>query len=182
MEKAYDPDYGRRVVPGPFTWEGTVQFKRSAVGDAFVVVGDTPSDFESKVSSAIGGTVERVAGRSGMVVVRGVQGDEHRRRLAELAGGAAVQPLLCDASGAELLPTGQLRVTFLEPPSDESLRRFSAKHHVKLASRNKWQPKISDFTLTPNDERTIVDIAEALSDDKDVEAAWPDVLGSFKRE
>lgn len=170
-------------MPGSaYLWEGTVQFKRSAVGDAFVVIGDTPSDFESKVSSEIGGTVELVAGRTGIVVVRGVKGDEHRRRLSRLAGGAAVQPLLRDASGAELLPTGQLRVTFLEPPSDESLRRFSAKHHVKLASRNKWQPKISDFTLTPNDERTIVDIAEALSDDKEVEAAWPDVLSSFKRE
>ena len=182
MERAYDAPHGRRGGPSPYTWEGSVQFKRSAVGDAFVIIGDTPSDFESKVSSAIGGTVEPVAGRTGMVVVRGVKGDEDRRRLADLAGGAGVQPLLRDASGAELLPTGQLRVTFVEPPSDESLRHFSAKHQVKLAARNKWQPKVSDFTLTPNDDRTVVDIAEALSHDKDVEAAWPDVLGSFKRE
>ena len=60
----------------------------------------------------------------------------------------------------------------LAPAREEQLR----------GSIDKWQPKVSDFTLTPNDDRTVVDIAEALSHDKDVEAAWPDVLGSFKRE
>jgi hypothetical protein len=148
------------------------------------VIGDVPSDFAERVA-ATGASVSEISGRRDMhlVVLGEKKGEAARQEVARLVGGhALVEHVLTDEDGARLLPTGSVRAVFRTPHDEAELKRFAKRHRAAFVKRNRWQPKIAEFRVQPGDPRAVLELAEAMTRDKAVENAWPDVLASFKRE
>jgi hypothetical protein len=161
--------------------------ERTPVEDAVVVVGEISEGLESRIAEASGAKVEHVPGRPDMIVVElpktAKDSRAARQRLGQLLHGRAmIEPVLTDETGARLFPTGCIRVNFHEPQPEEMLKSFAKRHNIRFLSRNRWQEKLADFSSMPEDKRSVIDIAKEVAKDETVEAAWPDVVGSFKRE
>jgi hypothetical protein len=159
--------------------------KRVPLESQLVVIGEVPSDFAERVA-ATGASVSDISGHQDMRLValgEGKGAEAARHDVAALAGGhALVEPLLTDESGARLVPTGSVRAHFHAPQSEADLKRFALRYNADFVSRNRWQPKIAEFRIRPEDPRSVVEFADAVARDQAVEDAWPDVLASFKRE
>jgi hypothetical protein len=159
--------------------------KRVPLESQLVVIGEVPDDFAERVA-ATGASVSDISGHRDMRLValgEGQGGDDARHDVAALAGGhALVEPVLTDESGARLVPTGSVRAQFRAPQSEADLKRFAMRHNADFVSRNRWQPRIAEFRIRPEDPRSVVEVADAVARDQAVENAWPDVLASLKRE
>jgi hypothetical protein len=159
--------------------------KRKPLESQLVVIGEVPSDFAKRVA-ATGGSVSDVSGHRDMRLValgEGKEGEAARHEVAALARGRAlVEPVLTDEHGARLLPTGSVRASFHAPQSEAQLKRFAERYKADFVARNRWQPRIAEFRIRPDDPRSVVELADAVAQDGAVENAWPDVLASFKRE
>jgi hypothetical protein len=159
--------------------------KRVPLGYQLVVIGEVPDDFAERVA-ATGASVSDISGHRNMRLValgEGKGADAARHDFAALAGGyALVEPVLTDESGARLLPTGSVRANFHAPQSEAQLKRFAERYNADFVARNRWQPRIAEFRIRPDDPRSVVELADAVAQDGAVENAWPDVLASFKRE
>jgi hypothetical protein len=159
--------------------------KRVPLESEFVVIGEVPPDFAEQMA-ATGASVSDISGRRDMRLValrEGKGGDAARRDVAALAGGhALVEPVLTDDEEGRLVPTGSVRAQFHVPQSEADLKRFAMRHNADFVSRNRWQPRIAEFCIRPEDPRSVVEFADAVAQDQAVENAWPDVLASFKRE
>jgi hypothetical protein len=101
---------------------------------------------------------------------------------AIIGSEAVVTPLLTDADGNKLLPTGRLQVRFNEPPSSELLERFAKTHKLELAGLNKWAPAQAEFAVRPDDTRYFPELESELQKDTSVKTAWADVKAAFRRE
>jgi hypothetical protein len=118
-------------------------------------------------------------------VVEAKSGDPRAicEKVSEIVGNEGiVAPLLVDDEGHQLIPTGHLQVRFKQPPTDDSLAAFAQQHRLSAANRNKWNPKQVEFALRSNADQYWPDAADEIASDTAVEAAWPDVMASFKRE
>jgi hypothetical protein len=159
--------------------------KRVPLQSQLVVIGEVPADFAERVAE-IGASVSDVSGHRDMRLValgEGKEGEAARHEVAALARGhALVEPVLTDESGARLLPTGSVRANFHAPQSEAELKRFAERYNADFVARNRWQPRIAEFRIRPDDPRSVIEFADAVAQDGTVENAWPDVLASFKRE
>jgi hypothetical protein len=153
-------------------------------GSGAVVIGPLSKATQSRLSKATPGKLAKIAGAPDTVVVEN-DGDDPRRlceKLNEVVGTEGiVAPVLVDEEGNKLLPTGRFQVRFKKTPSGQQLASFAARHNVDLAKQNQWSSSQAEFKLRADDVRYFPDVAEQISADADVAAAWPDVRAAFRK-
>jgi hypothetical protein len=137
------------------------------------------------------GTVDRVAGHDDLVVVHittpsaeasKVKAKAAWQRLRKLVGAlGVVQPVLIDDQGLDQLPTGEISVRFATPPTDASLERFAASHDLRLLTRNEFVPRQAVFAPIHPEEQYLPEVIQSATSAKNVERAWANTLGQYRR-
>ena len=152
---------------------------------------------EDAVARALGdvGTVDPVTGHDGLMVVHvGAAGSRAARatksakpksawqRLRKVVGAhGVVQPVLTDDNGVDQLPTGEISVRFTTPLTDAALKRFATSHDLKLLARNEYVPRQAVFAPIHPGEQYLPDVIQSLTSAKNVELAWANTLGQYRR-
>jgi hypothetical protein len=161
----------------------TGSWTRNPSGGA-VVIGTLSPETMARLTKAAPGPVTKVSEAPPTLVIGGKAEDARRlcERINQVVGAeGVVAPLLADADGNRLFPTGHLQVRFEDEPSDGMLSVFAARHRFELAGRNKWAPRQADFLVRRDDERFLPDIASAMAKGEGVIEAWPVVRAAFRR-
>lgn len=90
-------------------------------------------------------------------------------------------PVLKDADGNEMYPTGSIAVRFRDRPAAEALRKFAAASALKVEERNEFVPRQVSFRpLRPRDAY-LPGLVSEIADRPEVEAAWASTLGAYRR-
>jgi len=150
-----------------------------------VIIGALSAKTRRKVERELSAKLESANGVKDVLVADGRTGDPKTlvTTINSIVGSEAlVAPVFSDDEGHKLLPTGHFQVRFKESPDDQELAKFGATHGIALIRRNKWSNRQAEFAVSPNDSRFLPDIAEDLSADTAVDAAWPDMWAAFQRE
>jgi hypothetical protein len=90
-------------------------------------------------------------------------------------------PVLRDADGNELWPTGALVVRFRRRPSGTQLDAFAAEERLVIEARNEFVPEQASFR--PRQPRTeyLPDLVARIGRRGDVAAAWAGTASRYRR-
>jgi hypothetical protein len=100
----------------------------------------------------------------------------------EAVGSAGtVQPVLLDEGGDPHYPTGEISVRFKEAPGEEELRRFAARHDLRLVRRNEFVPQQAVFQPLDGSGSYLPELVEKLEGEEGTQAAWANTLSQYQR-
>lgn len=94
---------------------------------------------------------------------------------------ATVAPVLIDAHGNQLYPTGVIQIRFVEPPSDEQLEALAREHRLRHLVRNRYQPR--QVSCRPDDPtgRYLPDVVEEVGKWPGTKAVWAETKARYER-
>jgi hypothetical protein len=95
-----------------------------------------------------------------------------RDMLAHLPESKWAAPVLRDADGKELWPTGALVVRFRRRPSDKQLDAFAAEEGLVIEARNEFVPEQASFRPRKPRAEYLPDLVARIAGRSDVAAAW----------
>lgn len=131
------------------------------------------------------GEVEEVKGSNNLLLVHlpkeAADKKTWRSIQKKLGKGEVVHPVLVDESGHLQYPTGEINVRFERNPSDAELKRFAAKHGLRLRSRNEYVPQQAIFEPIDAAERYVPELVQEISQEKNVQLAWANTLSRYDR-
>jgi hypothetical protein len=104
-----------------------------------------------------------------------------RDTLARCPEAKWAAPVLRDADGNELWPTGALVVRFRSRPSDKQLDAFAAEERLVIEARNEFVPEQASFR--PRQPRTeyLPDLVGRIARRGGVAAAWAGTASHYRR-
>ena len=131
------------------------------------------------------GEIEELKGGRGLLLLRVDNGASSPklvwRRAAQLLGGEGqAMPVLLDAAGAPMYPTGEVTVRFKRPLSDKELREFARAHGLSLARRKEYVPE-AVFQPTQRTEQYLPDLIKEVARSGEAKRAWANTLAQFTR-
>lgn len=153
----------------------------------FVVRTETPADPKTLAQRLSGAVVEPLDGDPTALVVKfdarqPADDSDRARELRKAAGaGAKVFPVMRDANGAPVFPTGRVAVRFKKPVEDRTLRDFADKHRLELVRRNEFQPEQAVFEPKELHQRSLIEAIDEASSDDDVTLAWAETKAAYKK-
>ncbi|MFL6232685.1 MAG: hypothetical protein ACJ76N_06080 [Thermoanaerobaculia bacterium] len=156
--------------------------KQSPSSHLFVVHAQDQTAVAQRLS--VLGRVQPLAGAGALLLMLPAAGDARSvwSRAQEAVGSAGtVQPVLLDEEGGPHYPTGEVSVRFLEAPEDEELRRFAARHDLRLVRRNKFVPQQAVFQPLDGSGSYLPDLVERLQREAGTRAAWANTLSQYQR-
>ena len=130
------------------------------------------------------GQVQPLAGAGALLLTLPAVGDARSvwSRAREAIGPAGtVQPVLLDEDGGPHYPTGEVSVRFLEAPDEEELRRFAARHGLRLVRRNEFVPQQAVFQPLDSSGSYLPELVEKLEGEEGTRAAWANTLSQYQR-
>jgi hypothetical protein len=101
--------------------------------------------------------------------------------LGRLPEAAWAAPVLKDADGNELYPTGSVVVRFQKKTTDQALRRFASGHGLAFEGRNEFVAEQATFRpLRPRDVY-LPELADRLAALPEVRTAWLGTTARYAR-
>jgi len=91
-------------------------------------------------------------------------------------------PVLRDAGGNELLPTGTIAVRFRGRPSDRALEAFAEREGMRLERRNEFVPEQAIFRPRNPREVYLPELVSSLAERPEVTAAWAATTSRYRRD
>lgn len=156
----------------------------TAGGDAVAVALGTegPAAVESQLTAL--GRVEPVI--QGLVALRLETPAEDPRAawrdtLARCPEAEWAAPVLRDADGNELWPTGALIVRFRRRPSDKQLDAFAAEEGLVVGARNEFVPEQASFRPRHPRAEYLPDLVARVARRGEVAAAWAGTASRYRR-
>jgi hypothetical protein len=101
--------------------------------------------------------------------------------LSRVPEAAWAAPVMKDADGNELYPTGSLVVRFRKRPAERALRTFAGHHGLVVESRNEFVPEQATFRPLRPRETYLPDLVEKLARLPEVTTAWVSTLARYRR-
>jgi hypothetical protein len=149
----------------------------------FVVRAPKGAGATTVASQVEAATIEPLAGDPDALLVTFDRAPANAAAALQRAVGPGVQvlPVLEDASGASLYPTGRVTVRFKKPVEEPELRRFAAKHDLALVAKNEFQPQQATFVPRDLDARWFPDAVTEADADDDVATAWPETRSAYRK-
>lgn len=90
-------------------------------------------------------------------------------------------PVLRDADGNELWPTGALVVRFRRRPSARQLDGFAAEEELVIEARNEFVPEQASFRPRRPRGQYLPDLVARVARRDDVAAAWAGTASRYRR-
>jgi hypothetical protein len=156
--------------------------KQSPSSRLFVVHAQDQTAVAQRLSAL--GRVQPLAGADALLLMLPAAGDARSvwSRAQEAVGSAGtVQPVLLDEEGGPHYPTGEVSVRFWEAPEDEELRRFAARHDLRLVRRNEFVPQQAVFQPLDSSGSYLPELVEKLEGEEGTRAAWANTLSQYQR-
>jgi hypothetical protein len=101
--------------------------------------------------------------------------------LAACPEAAWAAPMLRDADGNELLPTGSVAVRFKKRPTERELEDFAARHALGVERRSEFVPEQASFRPLNPRKVYLPALVEALGRDPELRLAWVATRSSYRR-
>ncbi|MFO0952452.1 MAG: hypothetical protein U0835_15150 [Isosphaeraceae bacterium] len=164
-----------------------MELKRAPDATDFVVSADAAhaAVLEEKLGKL--GRIEPVKGHPGRFIVT-LDGDPEsasarlKRSLRGLDFKPEVHPVLVDAQGNRVVPTGKVAVRFKTAPSADELHEFAAPLGLAVESRNDIIPSQVTFRLADRARRSMLDVIKTIEKKAaEVQRVWPETLGRYSR-
>jgi hypothetical protein len=130
------------------------------------------------------GRVQPLEGTDALLLSLPADSKEPRswRQAQEAVGTAGtVQPVLLDEEGEPHYPTGEISVRFKNALEDDELRRFAARHELRLLRRNEFVPQQAVFQPLDGSGSYLPEIVEKLEGEDAIRAAWANTLSRYQR-
>jgi len=156
----------------------------TAGADAVVVAFGADEAATARTRLAALGRVEEIA--EGVVALRlKAAADEPRTVwrdiLAHCPESKWAAPVLRDADGNELWPTGALIVRFRRRPSDKQLDAFAAEEGLVVGARNEFVPEQASFRPRQPRAEYLPDLVARVARRAEVAAAWAGTASRYRR-
>jgi hypothetical protein len=104
-----------------------------------------------------------------------------RDTLASCPEAKWAAPVLRDADGNELWPTGALIVRFRRRPSDKQLDAVAAEERLVIEARNEFVPEQASFRPRQPRAEYLPDLVARIARRGDVAAAWAGTASHYRR-
>jgi hypothetical protein len=156
--------------------------RQSPSNHLFVVHAQDQTTIAQRLSTL--GCVQPLAGAGALLLTLSVSSDARSAwsRAREAIGSAGtVQPVLLNEDGGPHYPTGEVSVRFLEAPGEEELRRFAARHDLRLVRRNEFVPQQAVFQPLDRSGSYLPELVERLEREAGTRAAWANTLSQYRR-
>jgi hypothetical protein len=156
--------------------------KQSPSSHLFVVKAQDQTAAAQRLSGL--GRVQPLVGARALLLTLPATGDARSvwNRAREAVGSAGtVQPVLLDEEGGPHYPTGEVSVRFLEAPGEEELKRFAARHDLRLVRRNEFVPQQAVFQPLDGSGSYLPDLVERLEREAGTRTAWANTLSQYRR-
>jgi hypothetical protein len=128
------------------------------------------------------GCIELLEGTDTLLLSLPTDLEESWRQAQEIVGVAGtVQPVLVDEEGEAHYPTGEISIRFAESLGDDELRRFAARHDLRLLRRNEFVPQQAVFQPLDGSSSYLPEIVEKIERLGGVKAAWANTLSRYQR-
>lgn len=89
-------------------------------------------------------------------------------------------PVMLDAKGQQMLPTGKIVVQFRKAPSSEDLEKFEKTYGLRYLKTNEFKAEQMSFQAV--DKATYPpDLIDSISSDSDVKLAVPETIAHYSR-
>jgi hypothetical protein len=153
----------------------------------FVVNGADLGELKRRVRGKRNLRFELIDGDPQLVVVQASTRTPSPKRAWEqvsqaLHADAMVAPVLTDADGNAMYPTGAIQVRFRTNPTDFQLDDFAHRHRLRIDGRNRYKPEQVVFSIAASPAETYLpDLIADLSDAPDVLRVWPVTKSKFLR-
>ncbi|MEO6196339.1 MAG: hypothetical protein ABIS20_25240 [Thermoanaerobaculia bacterium] len=104
------------------------------------------------------------------------------RQAQEVVGAAGtVQPVLLDEEGEPHYPTGEISIRFKDALGDAELRRFAARHDLRLLRRNELAPQQAVFQPLDGSGSYLPEIVQRIERQGAAKAVWANTLSCYQR-
>jgi hypothetical protein len=104
------------------------------------------------------------------------------RQAQEIVGNAgSVQPVLVDEEGEPHYPTGEISIRFRDALGDDELRRFAARHKLRLLRRNEFVPQQAVFEPLSSSSSYLPEIVQEIGRQGAAKAVWANTLSLYQR-
>jgi hypothetical protein len=156
---------------------------RQAPSNHLFVVRTGPED-RSSVSRRLAtlGCIEPLEGTDALLLSLPADREESWRQAQEIVGDAgSVQPVLVDEEGEAHYPTGEISIRFAEPLGDDELRRFAARHDLRLLRRNEFVPQQAVFQPLDGPATYLPELVKKIKRQGAAKAVWANTLSHYQR-
>jgi len=130
------------------------------------------------------GRVQPLEGTDALLLSLPADSQEPRswRQAQEAVGTAGtVQPVLLDEEGEPHYPTGEISVRFRDALGDDELRRFAARHELRLLRRNEFVPQQAVFEPLASSSSYLPEIVQEIGRQGAAKAVWANTISLYKR-
>jgi len=130
------------------------------------------------------GCVQPLEGTDALLLSLPADSKEPRswRQAQEVVGTAGtVQPVLLDEEGEPHYPTGEISVRFKDALGDDELRRFAARHELRLLRRNEFVPQQAVFEPLDGSGSYLPEIVQEIGRQGAAKAVWANTLSLYQR-
>jgi len=131
------------------------------------------------------GCIEPLEGTDALLLSLPMDREESQsswRQAQEIVGAAGtVQPVLVDEEGEAHYPTGEISIRFAEPLGDDELRRFAARHDLRLLRRNEFVPQQAVFQPLDGPASYLPEIVKKIERQGAAKAVWANTLSRYQR-
>ncbi|PZD70392.1 hypothetical protein C1752_13118 [Acaryochloris thomasi RCC1774] len=93
----------------------------------------------------------------------------------------AVEPIMIDEAGHNLIPTGAISVRFTNVSTETEIEKFSCQFNLILEKVNQYIPQQLIFRPLKLSEIFLPDLIQSISKIKGVEAAWANAYARYQR-
>lgn len=93
----------------------------------------------------------------------------------------AVEPVMIDEAGHNLIPTGAISVRFLNVPSETEIEQLSCQFNLILEKKNQYIPQQLIFRPLKLSETFLPDLIQSISKIKGIKAVWANTCARYQR-
>jgi hypothetical protein len=156
---------------------------RQAPSNHLFVVRTGPEDRPSVSRRLVTlGCVEPLEGTDALLLSLTTDRGESWRRAQDIVGETGtVQPVLVDEEGEAHYPTGEISIRFGEPLGDDELRRFAARHDLRLLRRNEFVPQQAVFQPLDGPASYLPEVVKKIERQGAAKAVWANTLSRYQR-
>jgi hypothetical protein len=149
------------------------------------VVRIRPEDRSSAERLAMMGRVQPLEGMDALLLSLPTDREAPRsawRQAQEIVGDAGtVQPVLVDEEGGPHYPTGEISIRFTDVLGDDELRRFAARHELRLLRRNLFVPQQAVFQPLDGPGSYLPEVVQEIGRHGAAKAVWANTLSLYQR-